>query len=192
MNLFVLDKDPTLAAQAHYDRHVGKMLLEACQIMSTAQWELDDGSFGNFNNIYLPTHENHPCARWVRECTGNYLWALELAYALAEEYRLRFDKQHGSAETLLYLDAVPRRLDRSPRRSFAVAVTGSTPVTEPHSHDIVGYNYELKGFGADDDGIVAMYRHYYETRKAHLREYTNRVAPIWLPLGDGSKVEYKA
>lgn len=36
MNLFWLDTDPVLAAQAHQDIHVGKMLLEAVQLLCTA------------------------------------------------------------------------------------------------------------------------------------------------------------
>ena len=36
MNIFFLDDDPRQAARDLGDRHVGKMLLEACQMMSTA------------------------------------------------------------------------------------------------------------------------------------------------------------
>ena len=36
MNLFWLDSDVTQCAQAHQDAHVGKMLLEAVQLLCTA------------------------------------------------------------------------------------------------------------------------------------------------------------
>ena len=36
MNLFFLDAKPRIAATYLADKHVGKMLLEACQMMSTA------------------------------------------------------------------------------------------------------------------------------------------------------------
>ena len=41
MNIFYLDDDPKLCAQAHCDRHVVKMILEYAQIMSTSHRVLD-------------------------------------------------------------------------------------------------------------------------------------------------------
>ena len=38
MNLFVLSKKPQEAAQAHGDKHVVKMILEACQMLYSAHW----------------------------------------------------------------------------------------------------------------------------------------------------------
>lgn len=41
MNIFVLHDEPRLAAQAHLDRHVVKMILEYAQLLSTAHRILD-------------------------------------------------------------------------------------------------------------------------------------------------------
>ena len=38
MNLFILYPEPKAAAQAHADKHVVKMILEACQMLYTAHW----------------------------------------------------------------------------------------------------------------------------------------------------------
>ena len=38
MNLFILSSNPTEAAQAHADKHVVKMILEACQMLYSAHW----------------------------------------------------------------------------------------------------------------------------------------------------------
>jgi hypothetical protein len=38
MNLFVLSSNPTEAAEAHADKHVVKMILEACQMLYSAHW----------------------------------------------------------------------------------------------------------------------------------------------------------
>jgi hypothetical protein len=38
MNIFVLSVDPKEAAKAHGDKHVVKMILEACQMLYTAHW----------------------------------------------------------------------------------------------------------------------------------------------------------
>jgi hypothetical protein len=36
MNIFVLDKNPKIAAVMHCDKHVPKMILETAQMLSTA------------------------------------------------------------------------------------------------------------------------------------------------------------
>ena len=41
MNIFVLDKDPHIAAQMHCDKHVPKMIVESAQMLSTAHRLLD-------------------------------------------------------------------------------------------------------------------------------------------------------
>jgi hypothetical protein len=38
MNIFALSVDPKEAAKAHADKHVVKMILEACQMLYTAHW----------------------------------------------------------------------------------------------------------------------------------------------------------
>ena len=38
MNIFVLDRDPEVAARYHCDKHVCKMILEAGQMLCTAHW----------------------------------------------------------------------------------------------------------------------------------------------------------
>ena len=41
MNIFVLDKDPVVAAQMQCDKHVVKMIVESAQMLSTAHRILD-------------------------------------------------------------------------------------------------------------------------------------------------------
>ena len=41
MNIFVIDKDPVVAAQEHCDKHVVKMIVESAQMLSTAHRILD-------------------------------------------------------------------------------------------------------------------------------------------------------
>ena len=117
MNLFWLDTDPTIAAQAHHDVHVRKMLLEGVQLLCTAFEEPDllvkahkRGDSWLYCSPtdrlaadllpYAHTHINHPCALWVRASRANFDRAIELAEALAAEFRYRFDKPHGSEAAL--------------------------------------------------------------------------------------------
>lgn len=41
MNIFVLDEQPEIAAQMMCDKHVVKMIVESCQLLSTAHHVLD-------------------------------------------------------------------------------------------------------------------------------------------------------
>ena len=117
MNLFWLDSDVTQCAQAHQDAHVGKMLLEAVQLLCTAFSVPSKPFVQTMHGIhwsyltpecrlaadllpYSHPHINHPCALWVRASRANFDRAIELAEALAAEFRYRFDKSHGSEAAL--------------------------------------------------------------------------------------------
>jgi len=90
MNVFFLHRVPLMAAAFHCDKHVGKMLLESAQLLSTAHHELGNPV------TYKPTHRNHPCAVWVRGSRLHYNYVSKLAVALGNEFRIRFDKEHAS------------------------------------------------------------------------------------------------
>ncbi len=94
MNIFVLHPLPTIAAEYHCDKHVGKMLIESCQMLSTAHHH-----FGN-KVTYKPTHVNHPCNVWVRKSQIHYSWLSGLANALGRQFTMRYGKVHKS--TLVY------------------------------------------------------------------------------------------
>ena len=49
---------------------------------------------------YAHTHRNHPCAVWTRATRANFDSTIELAQALAVEFRHRFGKPHGSEAAL--------------------------------------------------------------------------------------------
>ena len=99
MNIFFLDEDPKMCAQAHCDKHVVKMILEYAQMMSTAHRVLDPPS-NLIKPMYKPTHKNHPSAVWVRESDANYQWTHDLWFWLCKEYWWRYDKIHKTWEKL--------------------------------------------------------------------------------------------
>lgn len=119
MNIFILHWNPRKCAKWHGDKHCIKMLLETCQLLYTAHWILyypelrqytsaialsrqqkqlevpDYMWLAPVNNTtnepgYRPCHIHHPCAKWTRVCSGNYLWLAELGLELAREYTFRF------------------------------------------------------------------------------------------------------
>ena len=90
MNIFATSSSPKACAWMLDDRRLVKMVLETCQLLSSAVW-LNGGE-----GPYKLTHKGHPCTLWVAECTGNYRWTYNLFMELAREYRRRYDREHKS------------------------------------------------------------------------------------------------
>jgi len=84
MNIFVLDKDPAVAASYHADQHLHKMILESAQMLSTAMWKWFPDSRPY---IYKPAYENHPCTQWVCKSKNNAAW---VAYLMQELQSIRY------------------------------------------------------------------------------------------------------
>lgn len=176
MNLFVLDRDPRLAARAHCDKHVVKMVLETAQLLSTAHAHFGEASYSDARNcfevrgqrVYHPTHQNHPCAVWVRETAANYRWACSLLEALLHEYQRRFGdrakKRHKTWDVLPALRTPPRALLRAcadrpdAMTPFALAMPEAYRSPDP----------------------VASYRAYYRADKSAIAEYRMGDEPEWM------------
>ena len=102
MNIFAVDDDPVVCAKALDDKRVGKLLMEANQMLSLAIKIHHQGhpqflQVGPGQLTYGFAHKNHPVSIWVRESYGNFLWTAIYARALGEEFQHRFDKVHASA-----------------------------------------------------------------------------------------------
>jgi len=97
MNIFVLDKDPKIAAQMHCDKHVPKMILETAQMLSTAHHVYNSPQAPL---VYKKAHLNHPCTIWVRESIQNYDWTWKLFHHLNFQFVLRRNKEHESWKKL--------------------------------------------------------------------------------------------
>ena len=110
MNIFYLDHDPSICAQLHCDKHVVKMIIEYAQLMSTAHQVLD----GPNDNLYKPTHINHPSAIWVRQSKANYDWLFELWTMMLAEYTHRHHKQHACSRLYKDLFVAPRNISDGP------------------------------------------------------------------------------
>ena len=118
MNLFVLDKDPVIAAQMHCDKHTTKMIVESAQMLSTAHRMLDGAEERRPSNsgktmsrywvlpderedtYYKAVHMHHPCTVWTAQSLENYQWHWKLFDALCKEYTHRYGKIHKSDKIL--------------------------------------------------------------------------------------------
>ena len=112
MNIFFLSLIPSIAAKWHCDRHVVKMVLESVQILYVVHWltRSDDTEWiksaplnGSGNHGYKKTHVKHPSVLWALESKTNYNWLLDLGFALHDEFRLRYGKDHSVLPHLHWL-----------------------------------------------------------------------------------------
>lgn len=140
MNLFYLDDDLDLCAEYHIDKHVGKMQLEATQLLSTALWidkligfvpraldaeelsvvkdamrelpsRIDDRRHMDIQ--YKACHHNHPSAIWVRSSLEHYYWTINYVNALESERLARSRaKPHDSCKECNRLELPRHILDR--------------------------------------------------------------------------------
>lgn len=152
MNIFMLDSNPELAAQYHYDTHIVKMILESAQILCTVNHKL------GLTTPYKPTHKNHPCTLWAGLNLKNNFWLRQLAFFLNEEYKRRFNHSvnHKSFDVIKLLD-VPT-LEVGELTTPAIAMPEEFITNDP----------------------IESYRNYYAFGKKHLLKYTNTNKPEWL------------
>ncbi len=100
MNIFVTDTDARIAAINLCNRHVCKMALETAQLLATCY---PPGTLE-----YKHTHVNHPCAVWARTSLSNFRWLLAHGLWIAEEYAVRYRRDHASAVVIeACVDLVP-------------------------------------------------------------------------------------
>ena len=156
MNIFFLDETPYKSAQYLCDKHVPKMLLESCQMLSTAIQNYTD----RIEELYKPSYPNHPMTKWVgfnRDC---FRWALENADIINQEYSKRFKKIHKSSRIINiiydnnYLNDIPDGFFKEP------------PQCMPDEYR--------------DKDYVTAYRRYYNTDKKYFAKWEKgRKQPEW-------------
>lgn len=160
MNIFATHRDPSISAKQHCDVHVIKMVTEAAQLLSTAHVVIDNNEIA-----YRKTHENHPCAIWVRESASNYRWAYEFYCCLLDEYEYRFDKQHAAARHMYALATIPTIPDLG-LTTFAQAMPEELQQANPHFAYRIYMRTKLREWG---------------TRAKKVRTtFTKRQVPVFL------------
>lgn len=176
MNIFVLDTDPRVAAEMLCDKHVVKMIVESCQLMSTAHHVLDgvETFRTSKNGRRFKTYErvisgcppllqcmmrNHPCAIWTRQSSENYSWLYMHTQELLVHYHIRYEKEHA--------------------------------YTELFNRTLSSFPYSLSRYGAATPFVQAMpekyrqldavkaYREYYICEKAHFAKWKCGNVPNW-------------
>ena len=104
MNIFVTSPDPVQCAQVLHDKHIVKMPLETCQMLSivaSKKWGHGFGTLPKLNGEPYKTDKgafrNHPCTVWAQR---HFYWLLRHGLALCDEYAHRYKKTHSCRYTL--------------------------------------------------------------------------------------------
>lgn len=133
MNIFITDNSPHLSAEALDDKRVNKMLLESCQMLSTAI------NFYGGKAPYKSTHANHPSNIWARKTKANFNWLFSHATALSNQYLLRSTKVHACASILqeISISEQYKLIPDGPLTPFAnCAANDSKGVNYKHINDV--------------------------------------------------------
>jgi hypothetical protein len=160
MNIFFLHRLAPVAAAMHCDKHVGKMLIESCQLLATAHHV-----HGNGDQVsYKSTHVNHPSAIWTRQSKLHYDYVVTLATYLGREFFMRYGKNHKSRDVLI------AELLKAPPALYNMPATWcNPPLAMPDE------------FKSND--AVESYRRYYASKAATMSlvyHRGDRPMPIWL------------
>ena len=105
MNIFYTHHNPIQAAREHCISHRNKMIVEYAQLLSTEHHVLDGDKA--IDGIYKKTHENHPCAKWVRSSLNHYQWVFICAAQLCGLYRQQRKCAHKTESILKILNKYP-------------------------------------------------------------------------------------
>ena len=156
MNIFILSEDIKENAKYHADKHVVKMILEYCQLLSAA-CHLHGVSV---EGLYKLTHKNHPSTKWVLESKQNFEYLLSLTEALLEEYTYRYGKVHASSRLIPLFKSAQNNIPKDCNKltKFAIVV-----------------NKEV----SNTNDAVTDYRTLYMTAKRNLCKWKNRNTPEW-------------
>ena len=102
MNIFVTDFSPLHSAQVLPDKHIVKMPLECCQMLSIVasdKWGYGYGTLPKKDGTPYATEKgafrNHPCTKWANETIHNSYWLIKWGLNLCYEYSLRYNKVHS-------------------------------------------------------------------------------------------------
>jgi len=192
MNLFVLDLDHDKNAEYHVDKHVVKMILEACEMLCMAHWvqeelgfvprKLDEEEYAAVNarvqnfKAYdpvdrhipytgRPAHLNHPCTIWVRSSLENYNWTYCYAAALEMERKYRYPNGVDFHRGLKLVNKM---------KELTIPDKGLTPFALA----MKAMQEKRPDLYLPDDAVQS-YRNFYMVDKGTFASWKNRPKPPW-------------
>lgn len=107
MNIFATSPDPAESAQALDDIRLNKMIVESCQILSTALHIMGRGTV----DLYRPAYARHPVVLWTAGDPRHYGWLFRHLDAQFAERSYRTGKREH--RSLRLLPALSRYVETS-------------------------------------------------------------------------------
>jgi hypothetical protein len=142
MNIFVLNANPILAAEDMCDKHVVKMIVEGCQMLSTIHRMAGSHVAYAPVNLYKQSFTNHPCTVWARQSFDNYLWLARHTHKLSLEYSRRYGRIHKAHDmTIWFLRVIPHIVGTADMTPFAQAM----PDQYKHQNAVIAYRQYYLG-----------------------------------------------
>ena len=162
MNIFAVHDNPVIAAHMLCDKHVVKMIVEGCQMLSTIHRINGSHIIYAPVELYKQSFQNHPCTIWARENIENYYWLAYHTNELSREYTLRYNRQHKAHEmTEWFLKNPPCNIPQARLTPFAQAMPDKYKDSDP----------------------VQAYRKYYINEKSRFAKWKFTKPPAWYTEG---------
>ena len=173
MNLFILSLIQKEIAESMMDKHVSKILLEAVQMLCSARRIVEPDDDVINERIYRLAHKNHPVTIWCRKSRANFVWALDLAEELHNEWRFRY----GHPETKIHQSyRVAMFLRENIPREDAFEEVGLTP-----------FALAMPDKYKSDDPVLSYRNYYMSEEKQKIASWCKkRGKPAWYVLNDQS------
>jgi hypothetical protein len=173
MNLFILSLIQKEIAESMMDKHVSKILLEAVQMLCSARRIVEPDDDVINERIYKLAHKNHPVTIWCRKSRANFVWALDLAEELHNEWRFRY----GHPETKIH-------------KSFRVAMFLRENIPNEDAFEEVGltpFAQAMPDKYKSDDPVLSYRNYYMSEEKQKIASWSKkRSKPAWYVLNDHS------
>jgi hypothetical protein len=112
MNIFATSACPDASARCLPDRHIVKMPLECCQMLSmvASRWLHGYGVLRKADTTPYATERGayraHPCTLWAATTRNNARWLIAHGRALCDEFTYRYGKRHACEFALEDADGI--------------------------------------------------------------------------------------
>ena len=141
MNIFVTDPSPRRSARVLPDKHIVKMPLECCQMLSIiySKWYYNWGEIPKADGTPYATAKgafrNHPCTIWAAKNKYNTAWLIVHGLSLTTEYQYRYNKIHSCASSLFAAKKMFHRKTGKAITCYTMADNYTRAMPEEYKYD---------------------------------------------------------
>jgi hypothetical protein len=148
------------------------MIIEHLQMMSVALDHYGYPPAKKKDGSYYSTkaYKNHPCTKWVKESSSNFMWLYMMTYHLCREFHIRYGKAQAGRNSILLMN--------DPSDSTI------TRVMEENVFPHVGYTMQpqaMPAFCKVEGDVLQAYRNYYNWTKWKFATWKTQPPKWWAP-----------